>query len=86
MRLRNILFLIGTLQALLSPSVFCDEKSNDREDFGLKVAVYVSSSPLVKFKGATHLAFGVKDLEIVSDCFRSRLMYRESPKKPFQIW
>ena len=85
MRLRKILFLIGTVQALLSPSVFSDEKSNDRKDFGLKVAVYVSSSPSVKFKGATHLAFGVKDLEIVSDCFRSRLMYRESPEKPFQI-
>ena len=44
-----------------------------------------SSSSSTKFKGATHLAFGAKDLEVVSDCTSSRLMYRENPKKPFEI-
>ncbi|MDB4697409.1 hypothetical protein OAF29_11105, partial [Akkermansiaceae bacterium] len=85
MTFRKILFLIGTVLALSSPSVFSDEKSNDQENFGLKVAVYVSSSPATKFQRATHLAFGAKDLEIVSDCFGSRLMYRESSKKPFKV-
>ena len=67
MKLRKILFLIGSVLALSSPSVFSNEKSNDQKTFGLKVAVYVSSSPATKFQGATHLAFGAKDLEIVSD-------------------
>ena len=71
--------------ALSTNSHFSDEKSNDQEDFGLEVAVYVSSSPATKLKGATHLAFGTKDLEIVSDCFGSQLMFRESPKEPFKI-
>lgn len=39
MKLRKILFLIGTVLALLSPSVFSGENSNDQEDFGLEVAV-----------------------------------------------
>jgi hypothetical protein len=39
MKLRKILFLIGTVLALLSPSVFSDENSNDQEDFELEVAV-----------------------------------------------
>ena len=85
MKLRKILFLIGTVLSLSSPSVFSDEKSNDQKNFGLKVAVYVSSSPATKFQGATHLAFGAKDLEIVSDCFGSRLMYRERSKEPFKV-
>ena len=85
MKLRKILFLIGSVLALSSPSVFSNEKSNDQKTFGLKVAVYVSSSPATKFQGATHLAFGAKDLEIVSDCFGSRLMYRERSKEPFKV-
>ena len=85
MKLRKIRFLIGTVLALSSPSVFSDEKSNDQEDFGLKVAGYVSSSPATKIKGATHLAFGSKDLEIVSDCTGSQIMFRESSKEPFKV-
>ena len=81
----RILFLICTVLALSSHSLFSAEKSNKQENFGLKVAVYVSSSSSTKFMGATHLAFGAKDLEVVSDCTSSRLMYRESPKKPFEI-
>ena len=85
MKPRRILFPICTVLALSAHSLFSAEKSNKQENFGLKVAVYVSSSSSIKFKGATHLAFGAKDLEVVSDCTSSRLMYRESPKKPFEI-
>jgi len=53
--------------------------------FGLKVTTYAPSSGPAKFKGSTHIAFGPKNQEIVTDLNNNRFLFRNSPEEPFQI-
>lgn len=62
------------------------KQSSESSKYGLAVSEYApgDKDPAV-FKGATHIAFGPKGQEIVTDLNNNRFMYRSGPGDPLKV-
>jgi hypothetical protein len=80
------LSLIVCFSVMNSVDAAPDTKQPEPSELGLAVSEYApgDSDPAV-FKGATHIAFGPKGQEIVTDLNNNRFLYRDGPRDLLKV-
>jgi hypothetical protein len=82
---RKKIFLLFVITVISAPHLFSAEEPQSQVSLGLKVVNYASTSDSIQFKWPTHIAFGPRGEEIISDLKNNRFLFRQSPDVPLQI-